>query len=277
MAAIPILIDYSTKLCAEQLQPVFDVAYGALDEASTPALARTALDVYSTSEVYSQAQADITFVKPADLGTYLDETAGDARYVNLDGDTMNGPLAVPAGASGAQAQQASEIAALYVPLGGGTMTGQLEVPGSATGLQAPAAQDVVHKAGDTMTGHLEVPAGAAGAQAQQASEIAALIAGVTNTATLDATGLWKDEKTGLMVQWGAATTGLTTFPTAFPTACFAVFCNPIVAEAVGINYVSRAYGITATTFTSKSTQLTEADNTLSDAPTASVSWVAIGH
>jgi hypothetical protein len=93
MATTPTLINYSTKLCAEELQPVFDVAYGALDKASTPELARTALDVYSTSEVYTKVETDQDFI-------------------NANGDQMIGHLQVPPGATGSQAMQASEITTL---------------------------------------------------------------------------------------------------------------------------------------------------------------------
>lgn len=64
----------------------------------------------------------------------------DAKYVNVNGDTMNGPLNVPAGAQGTQVPRASEV----VLKSGGTMQGPLTLddhPGTLAGQGTPNGPD----------------------------------------------------------------------------------------------------------------------------------------
>jgi hypothetical protein len=103
----------------------------------------------------------------------------DARYVQLTGSTMTGPLEVPAGAVGAEVPQAQEVAFLD----GATFTGAVNVPAGATGTEAPQAQEVAFLAGATFTGPVEVPAGATGAEAPQAQEVA-FLSGATFTGSV---------------------------------------------------------------------------------------------
>lgn len=147
MADIPAIVNYQTKFCAENMQPVFNVCYGALDMASTPADGRTALDVYSKAETATLSYVNGTFLKTS-------------------GGTMSGPL--------------------------------------------------------------DVTAGATGDQAMRASEIAALVAGVTNTASKTSPGWWKCEKTGIIIQWGpvTGTDGYQAFPITFPTDVFTCVIAP---------------------------------------------------
>lgn len=103
----------------------------------------------------------------------------DARYVQLTGGTLTGPLEVPAGAVGAEVPQAQEVAFLD----GATFSGAVNVPEGATGTEAPQAQEVAKIAGDTFTGPIEVPAGATGAQVPQAQEVA-MLTGATFTGSV---------------------------------------------------------------------------------------------
>ena len=103
----------------------------------------------------------------------------DARYLQLTGGTLTGPLEVPAGAVGAEVPQAQEVAFLD----GATFTGAVNVPEGATGTEAPQAQEVAKIAGDTFTGPIEVPAGATGAQVPQAQEVA-FLTGATFTGSV---------------------------------------------------------------------------------------------
>lgn len=119
MADIPAIVNYQTKFCAENMQPVFNVCYGALDMASTPADGRTALDVYSKAEAATLSYVNGTFAKTS-------------------GATMSGPLDVIAGATGTQAPQVQEV----VKKSGDTMTGPLEVPAGASGDQVMRASEV---------------------------------------------------------------------------------------------------------------------------------------
>lgn len=67
-----------------------------------------------------------TALQPGDLIAYSDTSgfwfqiatnpAADASYVNASGDTMTGPLLVPAGGAGAQVLQAQEVTALIAPV-----------------------------------------------------------------------------------------------------------------------------------------------------------------
>lgn len=163
MAEIPIIVDYSTKFCADNMQPVFDVAYGALDMASTPEAARTALDVYPTGELYTQA------------------------------------------------------------------------------------------------------------------EVTALVASVSNTALNAVTGWWKDEKTGIIVQWGEALAGAAvTFPVAFPTTCFRVFCSSVHPFATTV-VVMQASSITPSGFLPIGKLQALAGGAWADASGQSGAWLAIGY
>jgi hypothetical protein len=77
-------------------------------------------------------------------------TTSVANAVSRAGDTMTGPLSVPAGASGAQVPQAQEV----VPQAGNvTMTGPLSVPAGASGAQVPQAQEIGALADAQLTTH----------------------------------------------------------------------------------------------------------------------------
>jgi hypothetical protein len=58
----------------------------------------------------------------------LDTAYTDARYVNLTGDTMTGPLVVPNATAGNQAVNLDTADSRYVNVTGDTMTGNLQVP-----------------------------------------------------------------------------------------------------------------------------------------------------
>jgi hypothetical protein len=226
MADIPAIVNYETKFCAENMQPVFNVCYGALDGASTPSAGRTALDVYSKAET-----ATLSYVN----GTFLTTS-------------------------------------------GGTMSGPLNVQSGATGTQAPQVQEVVKKTGDTMTGPLEVPAGASGDQVMQASEIVALVAGVTNTALKSTNGWFKDEKTGLIIQWGTAqANGTHTFQIPFPTACLKVICSSQHAFTSSSVAISVASAITNTGFTLLSKIQPLAGGAWTDNTGVIATYIAIGY
>jgi hypothetical protein len=226
MADIPAIVNYQTKFCAENMQPVFNACYGALDRASTPEEGRTALDVYSKAETATLSYVNGTFLKTS----------------------------------------------------GGTMSGPLDVIAGATGTQAPQAQEVVKKSGDTMTGPLEVPAGASGDQVMQASEIVALVADVTNTANLSDRGWIKDQKTGLIIQWGVAqATGPLTFPIPFPTACLRVICSSQHAFTSSVVAISVASAITNTGFTPLSKVQSFAGGAWTDNTGVIATYIAIGY
>lgn len=91
-----------------------------------------------------------TIVTRAGKGSPLTNTEMDANLTNLNNDKAE--------------------------LSGATFTGAIAVPAGATGAQAPQAQEVVLKAGSTMTGALSVPSGATGAQVPQAQEVVGITA-----------------------------------------------------------------------------------------------------
>ena len=96
-----------------------------------------------------------------DTGTVaLDTVFTDARYVNVTGDTMSGPLVVPNAATGGQAINSDTADGRYVNVTGDTMTGPLVVPNATLGTQAlnmnTADARYVNVTGDTMTGDLNM-------------------------------------------------------------------------------------------------------------------------
>jgi hypothetical protein len=125
----------------------------------------------------------------------------DGKYVNTTGDTMTGPLVVPAGATGNEAINKNQADGDYINVTGDTMTGPLIVPAGATGNEAinknQADGAYVNKAGDTMTGPLNVTNATAGTHA-------------VNRSTGD--GRWVnkagDTMTGALVLSGDATANL---------------------------------------------------------------------
>ena len=78
----PVIEDFATILTKENMGPLFDTVWDALAAAKTPEEARgaAALNVYSKDEVYTQDETDALVTSK----------------VERDGDTMTGPLTLPA-------------------------------------------------------------------------------------------------------------------------------------------------------------------------------------
>lgn len=90
----------------------------------------------------AQPNLDIVAGNIANINAAVADLPALSAKVSKTGDTMTGPLSVPAGASGAQVPQAQEV----VPLTGNvTMTGPLSVPAGASGAQVPQAQEIFGK------------------------------------------------------------------------------------------------------------------------------------
>jgi len=76
----PVIEDFATILTKENMGPLFDTVWDALEAAKTPEAARDALSVYSKDETYTQEETDALVTSK----------------VERDGDTMLGPLTLQA-------------------------------------------------------------------------------------------------------------------------------------------------------------------------------------
>jgi hypothetical protein len=112
-----------------------------------------------TRFAYSSAQSAFANAQNAQQSAE-DAAAVLTQSVLKAGDTMTGLLILsgdPVVALGAATRQYVDAAdALKVNRSGDTMTGPLNVPAGATGTEAPRVQEVVLKSGDNMTGSLNV-------------------------------------------------------------------------------------------------------------------------
>lgn len=115
----------------------------------------TAANWTATNPVLAQGEpgfeTDTDFLKVGDGVTAwndLSYVAGVGAFVSKTGDTMTGPLSVPAGASGAQVPQRQEVVGLSGNesiSGVKTFTARPKVPGGATGDEVPQAQEIFGK------------------------------------------------------------------------------------------------------------------------------------
>jgi len=146
----PVIEDFATILTKENMGPLFDTVWDALEAANSPETARDALSVYSKDETYTQDETDALVTSK----------------VERDGDTMLGPLTLQA--------------------------------------VDPALDN----------------------HAARKAYVDRRVDEVTNTSEFTASGWWKDEKTGFILQWGASNGGASpvtvTFPIAFPVYCLSV-------------------------------------------------------
>jgi hypothetical protein len=106
-----------------------DVSAVAAIDADVSAVAAIAADVSAVAANEANINAAV-----ADLPSL-------AAKVSKTGDTMTGPLEVPAGATGNQVPRASEVALLA----GAAFTGPITVPAGATGTEVPQAQEIFGK------------------------------------------------------------------------------------------------------------------------------------
>ena len=72
----PVIEDFTTVLTKENMGPLFDTVWDALEAAKSPEAARDVLIVYSKDETYTQSETDALVTSK----------------VERDGDTMTGPL-----------------------------------------------------------------------------------------------------------------------------------------------------------------------------------------
>jgi hypothetical protein len=115
----------------------------------------TAANWAATNPVLAQGEpgfeTDTDFLKVGDGVTAwnsLGYVAGVGAFVSKSGDTMTGPLSVPAGASGAQVPQRQEVVGLTgnESIGGvKTFTSKPKVPAGATADEVPQAQEIFGK------------------------------------------------------------------------------------------------------------------------------------
>lgn len=115
----------------------------------------TAANWTATNPVLAQGEpgfeTDTDFLKVGDGVTAwsaLSYVAGVGAFVSKTGDTMTGPLSVPAGASGNQVPRRSEVVGVSgnESVGGvKTFTSKPKVPAGATGDEVPQAQEIFGK------------------------------------------------------------------------------------------------------------------------------------
>lgn len=115
----------------------------------------TAANWTATNPVLAQGEpgfeTDTDFLKVGDGVTpwsALGYVAGVGAFVSKIGDTMTGPLSVPAGASGNQVPRRSEVVGVSgnESVGGvKTFTSKPKVPAGATGDEVPQAQEIFGK------------------------------------------------------------------------------------------------------------------------------------
>ncbi len=204
---------------------------------------------------------------PAQLTVYVFATFNVANAVQKSGDTMAGPLVVPAGATGSQVPRASEV----VSKAGDTMTGPLAVPAGATGSQVPRANEVGRLAtANDWAGDQAVPSLNGGQLAGQRNKIingAFLInqRAVSGTVTLAAGQYghdrWKAGAAGCTYTFATAN-GLTTLTITAGTLQQVILAENVPAGPVVLSWGGTAQGrIDAGAYASGSATATAAGGT----------------